>query len=130
MIKTINVMMILIKKSVRQIKDECDGKIITKFIGLKPKSYAFKIYQQEKEEKKSKGIVKHKVKKELNYDKYKDTLENNSCDSVSFNSIRSKNHQIYSINQVKQALSSFDNKRYYLDNINSLPFGHFRINNQ
>ena len=115
------------KKVLGKFKDECDGKIITKFIGLKPKSYAFKIHQQEKEEKKSKGIVKHKVKKELNFDKYKDTLENNTCDSVSFNSIRSKNHQIYSINQVKQALSSFDNKRYYLDNINSLPFGHYSI---
>ena len=48
-------------------KDEVDGKIITNFIGLKPKSYAFKIYKQDKEEKKSKGIVKHKVKRELNY---------------------------------------------------------------
>ena len=54
-------------------------------------------------------------------------LLNNSCDSVSFNSIRSKNHQIYSINQVKQALSSLDNERYYLDNISSLPFGHYSI---
>ena len=115
------------KKVLGKFKDEVDGKIITHFIGLKPKSYTFKVHNEVKEEKKSKGIVKHKVKKELNYNKYKDTLETNSCDTVSFNSIRSKNHQIYSINQVKQALSSYDNKRYYLDNINSLPYGHYLI---
>ena len=115
------------KKVLGKFKDEVDGKIITNFIGLKPKSYAFKIYKQEKEEKKSKGIVKHKVKRELNYKKYLETLEDNKCDTVSFNSIRSKNHQIYSINQVKMALSSYDNKRYYLDKVNSLPYGHYRI---
>ena len=116
------------KKVLGKFKDEVDGKIITHFIGLKPKSYTFKVHNEAKEEKKSKGIVKHKVRTQLNFNKYKDTLENNSCDTVSFNSIRSKNHQIYSINQVKQALSSYDNKRYYLDNINSLPFGHYMIN--
>ena len=79
------------------------------------------------EEKKSKGIVKHKVKKELQYKTYEDTLINNSCDTVEFNSIRSKNHQLYSIKQVKQALSSFDNKRYYLNNVESLPYGHCDI---
>ena len=115
------------KKVLGKFKDEVDGKIITNFIGLKPKSYAFKIYKQDKEEKKSKGIVKHKVKRELNYKKYLETLEDNRCDTVSFNSIRSKNHQIYSINQVKMALSSYDNKRYYLDKVNSLPYGHYGI---
>ena len=113
------------KKVLGKFKDECDGKIITKFIGLKPKSYAFKIYNEEKEEKKSKGIVKHKVKKELNYKQYEETLRDNRSDTVSFNTIRSKNHNIYTINQVKQALSSFDNKRYYLDSVNSLPYGHY-----
>ena len=115
------------KKVLGKFKDEVDGKIITHFIGLKPKSYSFKVYKQEKEEKKSKGIVKHKVKKELNFIKYLETLNNNECDTVSFNSIRSKQHQIYSIKQTKQALSSYDNKRYYLDSVNSLPYGHFRI---
>ena len=82
------------KKVLGKFKDECNGKIITKFIGLKPKSYAFKIYNEEKEEKKSKGIVKHKVKKELNYKQYEETLRDNRSDTVSFNTIRSKNHNI------------------------------------
>ena len=116
------------KKVLGKFKDECDGKIITSFIGLKPKSYAFKIHNEQKEEKKSKGIVKHKVKKEFNYKRYEDTLNNECMDnSVTFNSIRSKNHQIYSIKQTKQALSSYDNKRYYINNIESLPYGFYSI---
>ena len=87
-----------------------------------------KIHNQNTEEKKSKGIVKHKVKKEFNYKRYEETL-NNACinNSVTFNSIRSKNHQIYSIKQTKQALSSYDNKRYYINNIESLPYGFCKI---
>ena len=120
-------MMQRIKKTLGCYKDELNGKIITNFIGLKPKSYAFKVYNQEKEEKKNKGVPKQKVKRELNYKKYLETLEDNTCDTVRFNSIRSKNHQVYSINQVKQALSSYCNKRYWYDKINSYPYGHFRI---
>ena len=115
------------KKVLGKFKDECDGKIITNFIGLKPKSYAFKVHNEIKEEKKSKGIVKHKMKKELTYNQYEETLKENKCDTVQFNSIRSKNHNMYTINQVKQALSSYDNKRYYLDSVNSLPYGHYLI---
>ena len=116
------------KKVLGKFKDEMNGDIITSFIGLKPKSYVFKIHNQNKEEKKSKGIVKHKVKNEFNYKRYEDTL-NNECinNSVTFNSIRSKNHQIYSIKQTKQALSSYDNKRYYINNIESLPYGFYKI---
>ena len=115
------------KKVLGKFKDEADGKIITNFIALKPKSYCFKIHNEEKEEKKSKGIVKHKVKKELTYNSYDDTLKNNNCDTVTFNIIRSKAHQIYSIQQTKQSLSAYENKRYYIDSINSLPYGHYGI---
>ena len=104
-----------------------NGKIITKFIGLKPKSYAFKIHNEKKEEKKNKGVPKNKVKSNLTYDSYEKPLEGNKCDTIQFNSIRSKHHNIYSINQVKQSLNSFENKRYYLDSINSLPYGHYTI---
>ena len=51
------------RKVLGMFKDEVNGKIITKFIGLKPKSYAFTIHGEDDEHKKSKGVVKHKVKK-------------------------------------------------------------------
>ena len=115
------------KKRLGCFKDECSSKIITKFIALKPKSYAFKVYNEDKEEKKNKGVPKLKVKKELSYQQYEETLKDNKSETVRFNSIRSKNHNIYTINQVKLSLSSYDNKRYYLDSVNSLPYGHYAI---
>ena len=66
---------------------------------------------KERRRKNSRGIVKHKVRKELNYKQYEDTLIENRSDTVCFNTIRSKNHNIYTINQVKQCFSSYDNKR-------------------
>ena len=44
------------KKVLGKFKDECDGKLITHFIGLKPKSYSFKIQKEEKEEKNQKAF--------------------------------------------------------------------------
>ena len=49
------------KKVLGKFKDEMNGKIITHFIGLKPKAYCYKVHGDEKEHKKSKGVVKHKV---------------------------------------------------------------------
>ena len=47
---------------------------------------------------KSKGIVKLKVKKEFIYTRYEDTLSNECIEnSVTFNSVRSKSHQIYKL---------------------------------
>ena len=78
------------------------------------------------QEKKTKGIPKQIVKKELNFDSYKRTLEDTECKKqyVQFNCIRSMNHQIYSLTCNKAGLSNYDNKRYYLSNNESLPYGH------
>ena len=117
------------KKVLGKFKDEMNGKIITSFIGLKPKSYCFKVYGEDKEHKKSKGVITHKVNKELNYDKYEETLRRKTKENVKveFNSIRSKNHQIYSIHQIQYALSNYANKRYWINDTDSLPYGHYSI---
>eukprot|EP00438_Fugacium_kawagutii_P028519 Skav226748 [mRNA] locus=scaffold3942:5794:7308:- [translate_table: standard] len=115
------------KKKLGKFKDETNSKIITHFIGLKPKSYCYKIYGEKKEHKKSKGIVKHKVHNQLNYEKYDATLNRQLKETVKFNSIRSKTHQIYSITQTKYALSNYDNKRYWFNDSESLPYGHYSI---
>ena len=79
------------KKVLGKMKDELNGKIMTHFIGLKPKSYCSKVYGEDEEHKRSKGIVKHKVATCLNYDKYEQTLNGDLKDKVEFNTIRSKN---------------------------------------
>ena len=115
------------KKVLGKFKDELSSKIMTHFIGLKPKSYAFKVQGDKKEYKKSKGVVKGKVNTELNYDMYERTLNGEIKPTVKFNTIRSKNHHIFSINQTKFALSNFENKRHWLDTNLSLPYGHYSI---
>ena len=76
----------------------------------------------------AKGVPKNVIKQELNFDVYKKTLEENYISKIQFNSIRSYNHQIFSITCNKVGLSNFENKRYYLSNGVSYPHGHYLIN--
>ena len=116
------------KKVLGKFKDECEGKIMTGFIGLRPKCYAFKIHGDDKEYKKCKGTAKNTVKRKIKYDDYNKVLETNEVIHRSFNSIRSKNHKIYSINTTKVSLNSYENKRYWTTSVDSLAYGHFKIN--
>ena len=77
--------------------------------------------------KKTKGVPKHIVKKRFNFDLYKKTLEEKHLERVNFNSIRSYEHKIYSINSNKAGLSNFGNKRCYVNNDLSYPYGHYAI---
>ena len=114
------------KKVLGKFKDECDGKIITEFIALRPKMYCYKTYNEVIEEKKAKGVPKNSVKKDLNMNDYYNALHNKVSKDVNFNAIRSKNHQLYSLNQTKVGLSSYDNKRYWLNNVESVPYGYMK----
>ena len=62
------------KKVLGKFKDEMNGNIITEFIALKPKMYAFQVEGQ-KEQKIAKGVPKNVVKTEMNFGLYKKTLE-------------------------------------------------------
>ena len=115
------------KKVLGKFKDEMDGKIVANFIALRPKMYCLKVFNETKAEKKAKGIPKLKVKKDLDMDDYEATLHEHIPKNVNFNAIRSKNHQIYSINQSKVGLTSYDNKRYWLNDTESLPYGHYSL---
>eukprot|EP00438_Fugacium_kawagutii_P020498 Skav224682 [mRNA] locus=scaffold1804:148653:149879:+ [translate_table: standard] len=117
------------KKVLGKFKDECDGKIITNFIALRPKMYCLKIFNENKVEKKAKGVPKLKVKKDLDMNDYEATLHEHIPKNVNFNAIRSKNHQIYSINQSKVGLTSYDNKRYWINDTDSVPYGHYSLTN-
>ena len=115
------------KKVLGKFKDETDGKIITEFVSLRPKMYCFKIHIEDKVEKKAKGVPKNKVKRDLDMKDYQNALHERITTDVNFNAIRSKNHQLYSINTTKVGLTSYDNKRYWINDVESLPFGHYSI---
>ena len=61
------------KKVIGLMKDELGGKIMTEFIALRPKLYAYRKLDG-KEDKKCKGIKKCVVKKTLGFDDYKKCL--------------------------------------------------------
>ena len=54
-------------------------------------------------------------------------LETNEVIHRSFNSIRSKNHKIDSINITKVSLNSYENKRYWTTAVDSLAYGRYKI---
>ena len=57
------------KKVIGLMKDECGGKQISEFVGLRAKMYSYKL--DEKEEKKAKGVKKNVIKKDMGITCYK-----------------------------------------------------------
>ena len=113
-------------KIIGKFKDEVNGKIISEFIGLKPKMYAMQM-DDGIDYKKAKGVPKNIVKKHINFNMYKKTLNENAKSNIQFQAIRSYNHQLYSITCSKSGLSNFENKRYYTSNDESYPHGHYKL---
>ena len=68
---------------------------------------------------------------QLSYKKFEETLNRELKERVTYNSIRSKGHKIYSISisikQTKFALSNYDGKRYWLSDCESVPYGDYLI---
>jgi hypothetical protein len=110
-------------------KDEMEGSIMTEWVALKPKMYSYKFETENitKEQTKGKGIPKKVVKETLGFDVYLKTLEEQTTATASFNCIRHKSHRLYILGCEKIATTDFDNKRYYLNSVHSLPYGSIEI---
>ena len=102
------------KKVIGMFKDEVAGRQITHFVGLRPKLYSFKV-EDDKVVKKCKGIKKNVVKKGITFDDYIRCLFSGEKQMKSMKIIRSENHDIYSKEINKIALSSNDDKRKVLE---------------
>ena len=98
------------KKVIGLFKDEVGGKQITHFVGLRPKLYSFKV-EESSTTKKCKGIKKNVVKKGIEFEDYVRCLFNEEKQMRKMNIIRSENHEIYSKEVNKLALSGDDDKR-------------------
>ena len=118
------------KKEIGKFKDETSSKIITEFVGLRAKMYSF-VTDDQKESKKAKSIKRTVVKNELKFNDYKRSLfgevKIDIQRIVSFNTIRSYKHDVYSISQTKIGLCSFDDKRYLIDNVSTYAYGNHKI---
>ena len=95
-------------------KDEVAGRQITKFVGLGPKLYTFKI-EDGSLTKKCKGVKKNVVKKGIEFENYTECLFTGEKQMRKMKIIRSENHEIYSKEVNKIALSNEDDKRVVLD---------------
>ena len=98
------------KKVIGKFKDEVAGRQITHFVGLRPKMYSFKI-EDSNTTKKCKGIKKNVVKKQIEFEDYVRCLFTGEKQMRSMNIIRSENHEIFSKEVNKLALSAEDDKR-------------------
>lgn len=115
------------KKIPGLFKDELNGKIMTEFVGLRSKMYSVKT-EGITSMKKAKGIKKNVLAKTIGFDDYLKCIRDNCTITRSQNTFRCKKHTVFTVKQVKIALSPFDNKRYILDdNVHTLPWGHYKI---
>ena len=111
------------KKVIGLMKDELGGDIITEFVALRPKAYSY-ITNDFIEMKKAKGTKKCVVNKMLRFEDYKKCLFSNGKVLKSQQRFKSENHEVYTENINKIALSCDDDKRIVTsDRITSYPYG-------
>ena len=114
-------------KVLGMFKDEAGGKIIKEFVGLRAKLYSYKM-DEGKENKRCKGIKKAVVKKSITHENYKTCLKTGMEQYRRQNIIRSYEHELYTEEVNKIALSAMDDKRYLLkDSYDTLAWGHYKI---
>ena len=115
------------KKVLGMFKDEAAGKTIIEFVGLRAKLYSY-IMDDGVETKKCKGIKKQVVKSSISHEDYKTCLITGKEQLRKQNILRSYNHEIYTEEVNKIALSALDDKRYILsDGMHTLAWGHYKI---
>ena len=111
-------------KKVRGLfKDELGGKIITEFVALRPKAYAY-LGDYGNDHRKAKGTKKGVIKQKLMFQNFKDCLFNNENVYRSQQRFKSYNHELYIEEVNKIALSSNDDKSLQtFDRIATYPYG-------
>ena len=116
------------KKVLGMFKDETAGKIIKEFVGLRAKLYSFIMDNGGEEIKKCKGIKKQVVKGSISHEDYKTCLRTGKEQLRKQTILRSYDHEVYTEEVNKIALSAQDDKRYILsDGVHTLAWGHYKI---
>ena len=112
------------KKVIGLMKDELGGKIITKFVTLRPKTFSY-LTDDGKEDKKAKGTKKCVIKRMIKFDDYKKCLLKAKVLLKSQQRFISKKQDVYTEDINKIALSNDDDKRTVSsDKIKSYPYGY------
>ena len=113
------------KKVIGKFKDELGGRLMTEFIGLRPKMYS---YAGEDSGKRAKGVKKSVLTQTITHDDYRSCLFEKEVFHRDMPGLRSHAHTIYGETVHKVALAPLDTKRYILDDgISTLAFGHLKL---
>ena len=111
------------KKVPGLFKDELGGKILTDVITLRPKTCAY-LDDHGNDHKKAKGTKKGLIKQELMFQNFKDCWSNNKNVYRSQQRFKSYNHDVYTEEVNKVAISNNDDKRIQTSNgIETYPYG-------
>ena len=106
------------------LKDEMKGEPMKGVVALKSKCYSIKVKRESIN--KCKGIPKVATGK-LKFKHYKKSLFNRTHIFSTFSKINSKDHRVTTTSFKRKSLSCYDDKRYYLCDIHSLPYGHYKL---
>ena len=110
-----------------RFKDECVGKPITEAIFIRPKVYSLLLGAAADnsviEKKRAKGVKKAVVSKNVRHENYLRAYYDYEKTKVDYLTFRSKRHDVNTIFESKNAVSLFDNKRWWVDKNQSIPFG-------
>ena len=90
-----------IKKKIGLMKDELGGKIMTEFVALRAKMYAYRKIDKEVEEKRCKGTKKCVVAEGLTFDDYKTCLFDGKTVYREQMLFENKKHEVYTVNKHK-----------------------------
>ena len=109
---------------VGKFKDESKGQLSYKeWIFLRPKCYS--LLSEQKTTMKAKGIRLKGT--DINHETYKSVYSENSYVSVPQTRIGTRNHQLFTFQTNKVALTNADDKRVWIGTNESLAYGHYFI---
>ena len=110
------------------MKDELEGEIMTEFVTMRSKAYAYRELSG-KESKKLKGIKKCIIRETLGFNDYKRCLFERKDVHRKQMTFKSNLHEISTIETNKIALNSKDDKRIACeDQIHTVAHGHYKLN--
>lgn len=112
------------KKVLGKMKDECAGRPIAEYVGLRPKMYSI-LETSGSNIRKAKGVKRSVVKKHIRHEQYKEALFTKQTFRHGMDVLRSERHHIYGQRLNKVSLSPYDSKRWIAENgVETLAYGH------
>ena len=106
------------------MKDECAGRLIAEYVGLRPKMYSI-LEADGINIKKAKGVKKSVVRKNIYHEQYRETLLDKKTFRHGMDVLRSERHHIFGQHLNKVSLSPFDSKRWIAENgVDTLAYGY------